>query len=236
MEFFEIMKKTLVANKVADIDDIVSEYEQHFVFKLADGYAEEEIAAKLGDPKELANQFTSEKTTRNKSAGNRIMVASGLVFTDFFAASFFIILYAWAFALGALAVASAVTGTVLLFGQNIYGLLPFMPYSSALLFAISMFLIAILAAVGTLYCVLFFNQLLRAYRRWHHNAYALVSDKPVYPPLAMYPQVNPKTNRRLRSIALIELLLFAVFFVATFIVSSISAGSFGFWHAWNWFQ
>lgn len=36
---------------------MAEEYEQHFVFKLADGYSEEEIAAKLGDPTALAAQF-----------------------------------------------------------------------------------------------------------------------------------------------------------------------------------
>lgn len=34
--------------------DVVEEYQQHFAFKLADGYSEEEIAARLGDPVALA--------------------------------------------------------------------------------------------------------------------------------------------------------------------------------------
>ena len=36
---------------------MVSEYEQHFALKQADGFSEEEIAAKLGAPAELAAQF-----------------------------------------------------------------------------------------------------------------------------------------------------------------------------------
>lgn len=36
--------------------DVVEEYQQHFAFKLADGYSEE-IAARLGDPVALAAQF-----------------------------------------------------------------------------------------------------------------------------------------------------------------------------------
>lgn len=36
--------------------DVVEEYQQHFSFKLADGYSEE-IAARLGDPVALAAQF-----------------------------------------------------------------------------------------------------------------------------------------------------------------------------------
>ena len=37
--------------------DVVEEYQQHFSFKLADGYSEEEIAARLGDPVALAAQL-----------------------------------------------------------------------------------------------------------------------------------------------------------------------------------
>ena len=37
--------------------DVVEEYQQHVSFKLADGYSEEEIAARLGDPVALAAQL-----------------------------------------------------------------------------------------------------------------------------------------------------------------------------------
>lgn len=37
--------------------DVVEEYQQHFSFKLADGYSEEEIAARQGDPVALAAQL-----------------------------------------------------------------------------------------------------------------------------------------------------------------------------------
>ena len=53
-------RKELKARGVADAADIEEEYEQHFAFKLADGYSEEEIAAKLGGPAKLAAQFTVE--------------------------------------------------------------------------------------------------------------------------------------------------------------------------------
>ncbi|MDO5002599.1 MAG: DUF1700 domain-containing protein, partial [Eubacteriales bacterium] len=43
---------------VEDADDVAAEYEQHFAFKLADGYSEEEIASELGDPAALAALVT----------------------------------------------------------------------------------------------------------------------------------------------------------------------------------
>lgn len=44
-QFIDILKEELNRNNVPDSDDIAKEYEQHFLFKLADGYSEEEISA-----------------------------------------------------------------------------------------------------------------------------------------------------------------------------------------------
>lgn len=56
-EFMTRLTNELHKRNVADAADIAEEYEQHFAFKLADGYSEEEIAARLGAPEELAAQF-----------------------------------------------------------------------------------------------------------------------------------------------------------------------------------
>ena len=52
-EFMTKLADELKKRGVEDADDVAAEYEQHFAFKLADGYSEEEIAAKLGDPAAL---------------------------------------------------------------------------------------------------------------------------------------------------------------------------------------
>lgn len=56
-EYLNELKAELAKNAVADADDVVTEYEQHFLFKLADGFSEEEIASKLGAPSHIALQF-----------------------------------------------------------------------------------------------------------------------------------------------------------------------------------
>ena len=58
--FIEELKKGLAARGVADVGDIVSDYEEHFARKLADGYTEQETAKKLGDPRALALEFAPE--------------------------------------------------------------------------------------------------------------------------------------------------------------------------------
>ena len=59
-EFMERLTNALKRNGIEDISEIIDEYEQHFAFKMADGFCEAEIAAKLGDPLQLAAQFCGD--------------------------------------------------------------------------------------------------------------------------------------------------------------------------------
>lgn len=56
-EFLVSFQKELQKRHIPDWEEVLSEYEQHFALKQADGFIEEEIAAKLGAPAELAAQF-----------------------------------------------------------------------------------------------------------------------------------------------------------------------------------
>lgn len=57
LEFMNQLASELHKRNIADAADVLEEYEQHFAFKLSDGYSEEEIAARLGSPADLAAQF-----------------------------------------------------------------------------------------------------------------------------------------------------------------------------------
>ena len=93
-EFLSKLENELKKNGIEDVDDILGEYEEHFAFKLADGYTEEEIAAKLGKPAELAAQFENDGSGE-KRGGRKLVTVIGLVFADLFAAICFALL--WAF-------------------------------------------------------------------------------------------------------------------------------------------
>ena len=92
-EFMTQLTSELYKRNIADSADVIEEYEQHFAFKLADGYTEEEIAARLGDPAALAAQF-SESDAPEQKKGNKPLVIAGLCIPDLFAALFFILLAA----------------------------------------------------------------------------------------------------------------------------------------------
>ena len=87
-EFLSRLEAELEARRVPEPEDILGEYRRHFEYKLADGYSEEEIAARLGAPEELAAQFEPEREaphpSRAGSAARSALTWTGLVFADMF--------------------------------------------------------------------------------------------------------------------------------------------------------
>lgn len=233
-EYLSQLLKELKKNRVPDAEEIIIEYEQHFAFKLADGFTEEAVAAKLGDPSLLALQF-EENSDRKIPSGRKTIILAGLITADVFSSMFFILLAAWGLILGIFSVSIAVIGICLLLGLNLYSLIPPIPYWCGAVFAISFLALAILSGIGGVYFTAFLRQMIKAYGRFHSNILAGISGKAVLPSLAIHPKLGAKKNRRLRTAALLALAVFAVCFVAGILVSVISSGQFQFWHAWSWF-
>lgn len=228
------LRQRLSSYNVEDIEEIIAEYDEHFVRKMADGYTQEEIASKLGAPKEIAQQFASVGVKSDGKRAGRIIVGTGLVFADIFIVSFFIVLFAWVFVLGVTAFATALCGLGLLIRPLLPAgivFLPPMPYFGAILLAVSMIALGVLMAVVTVYSWSLALQLGKAYRRWHKN---MMSDGK-YPPLAKYPMLKDVVRRKLRTATLVALVAFGVSFIVGFVVLAICAGSPGFWHVWHWF-
>lgn len=233
-EFMTRLADELRKARVTDAGDILEEYEQHFAFKLADGYSEEEIAAKLGDPAVLAVQFAQTGEVK-KNGGNKPFVVAGLCMTDLVAGLFFLLLIAWGVVMAAACLASGTVAVCLLGGFNPYRLLPPVPYWCGAILAFAFAALAVLAAAGSVYYAAFLRQLFCSFGRFQHNALAAADGKATLPALAVYPQLPVKTRRRLRAVALAALALFAVCFVLAYVACSLSAGSLEFWHAWGWF-
>jgi len=233
-EFIVKLTKRLNEQNVGEIDEIIAEYDAHFAYKLADGYTEEEVAAKLGDPDELAAQFAAAEQPKKRNIG-RGFVILGLAFADFFAFLFFLLLAAWTVVMIVFAIASAGIGVSYLIDANPFGILPSMPYWVGAVFAGSLLALSVLSLAGGVYFGLYVRQLLKAYGRFHHNQLAASAGKAVLPSLRPYPKLAPRENRLFRKIVLGSLTVFALCFVLGYLVASIAAGTPGFWHAWNWF-
>ena len=106
-EFLSKLTAVLEKNQISDAEEIIEEYAQHFAFKMADGYSEEEIAAKLGDPEQIAMQYERSASVQKQSA---VLTKIGLGFADVFAVLFFLLLAACGVVIGAAAIAFAVAG------------------------------------------------------------------------------------------------------------------------------
>lgn len=233
-EFLTQFANELNRRHVADAAEILEEYREHFAFKQADGYSEEEIAAKLGDPLQLASQFEAAERPAEKHGKNPLAVV-GLCFADLFAGMFFILLAAFGLITGIVTLISAVLTVCLFGGLNICALIPPMPYWCGAVLGLSFAALTVLSAVCCIYYTAFLRQLCRAFARFHHNTLAAAAGGAMLPPLAIHPQFSAKTNRGLRSAALISLAMFAACFVLSYCVCSLSAGALEFWHAWGWF-
>ena len=234
-EFLSKLSQELERRNVADAADILEEYEQHFDLKLADGYVEEEIAARLGDPAMLAAQFDGGEDRPKPESGGKALTVIALGIADVFAGLFFLLLAGFGIVLAAAALSFGAAAVCLLGGLNICGLLPAMPYWCGAILALSLAALAVLFAVGCVYYGAFLRQLIRSFGRFQHNALANASGSAVLPPLPVAPQFAPKKKRRLRATALIALALFAACFVLSYVVCALSAGSLEFWHVWGWF-
>ena len=232
-EFMTRLTMELLARNVADPNDVVEEYEQHFDFKLKDGYSEEEIAERLGDPAMIAKQFC-ESNAPKQSIKNKPLVIASLCLFILLAGLLFVLLVAWGFVMIAGGASLAGLSAFLISGVD-FPLLPIMPYWCKAIFAPACMALAVLTAVACVYYAAFLRQLIRCFNRIGQNMVASASGGAVLPNLPINPQFSGKAKRRLRTIALIALIAFAVFFVLGFVACVFSADNLEFWHTWGWF-
>lgn len=225
------LENELRKRKVADAAGIIDEYGQHFAFKMADGYSEEEIAARLGDPTALAARFGETGTAAKKTAGKPLVVV-GLGLAAIAAILFFILLTAWGVVMAAASVSSAALAVCLIGGINVAGVIPQLPYWRGAILGLSFAPPSVLIAVGCVYYWAF----VRSFGRFRHNALASAMGDAMLSPLGIDPQFSAKTKRRLRSVTLVSLALSAAYFVLGFIACAMLAGGVQFWHIWGWFE
>lgn len=233
-EFLNQFSMALQKNHVRDAEEVLSEYEQHFELKEKDGYPEEEIAARLGEPGALALQFEGGES-RNGGNLSVIFVKFGLGFLALFAGMFFALLCLWELVMAVFSLTCGVLAVGLASGWNPGAIIPPMPLQSAVLLGAALLALAVLAGCGCIYFLSFLRQLLRAYRRFHSNALAGASGGGLLPALSIYPQLEPRKRRQLRTVFLLSLAAFAALTVAGLLVSVLSAGAIEFWHRWDWF-
>ncbi len=233
-EFLERLTRELSDRDIPDVLDIIEEYERHFEFKLADGFSEEEIVAKLGNPIQLAGQFYVQDEHKQRMRNSALTVI-GLYLNRVGAGAFFAILVIWGvimavFSIGCLAVSVGLFARI----APLSLIVP-MPGVSAIIFGVTLTSLAVLVATSTIYYMAFVRQLMRVYNRFHKNILASIKGRPTLPSLAVSPQFQPRFRRKLRRVIVASLSVFVTLFILGMTVSIFSSGSLSFWHTWGWF-
>lgn len=230
--FLSQLRNELEKRGVTDVGDILMEYGQHFDFRCADGYTEEEVSKRLGDPHQIALQYDAGRPAKKSAV---FLTGTGLGCLDVLAALLLVFLAAWDLVMGTFGLVCAAAGICLLGGVNIQALLPPMPYWCGAVFAVALLALAVLSALGAYTFFTYLRQCVRAYRRFHRNAMTRARGGAALPSVSAYPVYSPEKRRRLRALALGSLALFGAAFLLGYIVSALSAGAFQFWHMWGWF-
>lgn len=234
--FLSDLEKQLSERGVLDIESIIEEYADHFIFKLADGYSEEEIAARLGRPGDIALQYSPPGDIRHSTRGGRkTIAAAGLVLLSILLLCIFILFFSWVIALGALSIACAALGVALLFGFDLTPVVLQIPLPGAVIMGITSIALAVFAGTGTIYSLRYVLQLIKAYVHWNKRCLAMASGRPVSPPIALSPQFKSRTRRLMRTLFVSSMTLFGIGIILGYIVMAVLAGSLEFWHVWGWF-
>jgi hypothetical protein len=235
-DFMTELEKHLKERNVSDFADILIDYEQHFLFKLADGYTEDEISAKLGQPLALAAQYTAYNQQKRKGRGGiRFAAALGLFFLNMITSSAILAFLAWVIALGISTIGFLAAGLTLLAGLNPAELLPYMPRTGEVIISIVLLSLTTLAAMAAIYCWRFVIQITKANWHWNGRCLAKAGNRPVKPSIAATPQFTPSARRVMRRITSAALVVFAISLIAGYIVLALRAGAWEFWHVWGWF-
>ena len=231
LEYLNELKAELNKNAVVDAEEILSEYEQHFLFKLADGFTEEEIAVKLGSAAQIAAQFAGISGERKIKGGKKFFLVLWLTIIGVFEAMLYGAFFCFVVAMFCGSLVPAVLGVELIMGLNYMNILPPMPYAGAVIFGITLLSVSVILVIFAIYCLAYLRQMVRASLRWRKN---LLSAEAL-PLLPLNPQFKPKTRRALRTILLWAVLIYAIGFVVGYAFLSYYTQAWEFWHALGWF-
>lgn len=228
-EFMSSLSKELKEKNISDIDEILFDFEEHFNFKLEEGYSEEEISKKLGDPKKIVLEYDNSEAPKKS---NKVLLGTTLGVASVGFSLLYLFIFSSVLILGAFALAAFTLGFCFITTVNIGGIIPNMPYFPSFMLGLACFAVSILAAVGTIYLFLYVKHWGKLYINWCKNTYnqnKMLSS-------TLHPKITKKFSTKLKLVAIISLIIFLVtFFIAYASMCGITK-SFEPWHVWKWFE
>ncbi|HPG42359.1 MAG TPA: DUF1700 domain-containing protein [Acholeplasmataceae bacterium] len=210
--FIESLKQGLLKHHVHDIDDILTDYEDYFNEQLNLGKSEEDIAKRLGDVKSIIKDYTNSKEQQHKKWFD-------LVAVGFIAMPLLIMLYGVLIVFAATTLVMWAIGVYYLFQLDTFSFMPYIPMGVHVLYIILSWASA----------VLFFSLSVRLFSttksmtmQYLVKQSIRIGDyhiKPIYQKLLIYSSI-----------------VSVLMMIVGYVISSIVAKDFQYWHAWNWFR
>lgn len=174
VKFIKLMDKELHLLKKSERDEILAEFEEHFRTGMENGKSEEEVAAELGKPSELAVQYKDGIDFAQLSGGEKaakisrkILVAFGLLlFNGMIGIPVIASIFSVWVSLWTVPLSTGVTGLALLVAAIIPTL--YIGFSGAtiavsILAGISLIGLTVLMGIGMIYVSKWFFKLVAAY-------------------------------------------------------------------------
>ena len=211
-EFLKTLEMGLKKHKVHDIDEIISDYEEHFNHQKEINKSEEDTSKSLGDINSIILEYAGLRESKKRGWFDLVainMLAIPLLITH----------YGFIIILAAMTLASWSISIYYLFQMDSLSFLPFIPFGIHLMYVLS-FLVT---------SILFFSLTV-------NDGYLLKSMSKQYIVKQTIRIGNPYIPKIYKKLTSYSLYVFIILFVLTYVLSAIVAKDFQYWHAWEWFQ
>ncbi len=179
-EYLDRLRICLQGLPMDEIQDILSDYEEHFDIGVSKGKSEEEISKELGDPKEVANNYgTTYKPNYNTNNYNtnasndntrKLLISLALIFFNIiFVFAPIMTLVGLLIASYAIALSFIVGGFAMLFGFpiTIFTPLPTPHILTSISFGIGFLALGALGVILSIYLTKGFYKLMVKYIQWN---------------------------------------------------------------------
>lgn len=123
-EFLEQLKNNIQQLDSNQINEIMTDFKEHFESGIEQGKTEEEICGALGDPKEIAQQFGGNNVSLEQKKEVNVFAVIGLsIFNIFFMVWIFFTLFMVLFSLWISAISIAFSGIAVSLASALYPIL-----------------------------------------------------------------------------------------------------------------
>ncbi|MBU5425858.1 DUF1700 domain-containing protein [Tissierella pigra] len=179
-EYLDRLMYYLQGLPISELEDIFSDYEEHFRMGISKGKSEEEISKELGDPMEVANNYKTiygyndtqnmDNTNYSSNDTKRLLVTIGLIaFNIIIVAGPYLGLAGVLLSFYGVGISIIVSGFVVLFGFpiSIFTPIPTPHILTSIAFGIGLLALGTLGIILSVYLTKLLYQLTIKYIKWN---------------------------------------------------------------------